>query len=145
MATMAKNWAIKVEITRENPGDNVKFNFDDHDNDKPDEIEFLNDNHPGFMIYFKIKDVNKTGLRFRADPDEALRIDEVNGNPPPNLKWPGFVPISVENEGKKLIVYCRNKLPKEKFKFTLRFQSPSCPDEDWDPIGDGLNGPRGSF
>ena len=148
MATLAKNWAIKVVITREDPGDPITFRFEDHGNAAPDRIRFENDDHPGFMVYFKIKDTskNKTGLRFRPDPDDALRIDQVNGNPPPNLKWPGFIPISVENEGRKLIVYCRNLVRNEEFKFTLRFARPDGTlHKDWDPIGDGLDGPRGTF
>jgi hypothetical protein len=144
MATQAENMTVKVEITRDNPGDPVSFAF--HDNPgNADTIEFLNDNHPGFLVYFKIKDVNRTGLRFRLDPDDALRIDEVGGQPPANLSWPGFIPLSVENDGKKLIVYCRNEDEVE-FKFTLRFRRlDGTLQADWDPIGDGLDGPRGTF
>jgi hypothetical protein len=144
MATQAKNMTVKVEISRANPGAPVTFAFDDNPG-SADRIIFENDDHPGFFVYFKIKDVNKTGLRFRLDPEEALRIDEVGGQPPANLQWPGFIPLSVENEGKKLIVYCRNEDEVE-FKFTLRFRRlDGTLDKEWDPIGDGLDGPRGSF
>lgn len=140
MATQAKIMTVKVEITKQ-AGSPVAFAFQDNPGDA-NKITFENEDHPGFLIYFKIKDVNRTGLRFRPDPEDALWV-QLGGAPP--APWTGFVPLSVENEGKKLIVYCRNEEDGQ-FKFTLRFRRPDGTwDEDWDPIGDGLDGPRGSF
>lgn len=145
MATMAQNRQVKVEITPNPKAKNgYDFKLDGPGVTSDDEIKFENFDNPGYVVYFKIKDVHQTGLRFRPDAEDALWVNAGLGNPPPDSQWPGFVPLSVENDEKKLIVYCRNKLPKQKFKFTLRFLGPNGP-IDWDPIGDGLNGPRGSF
>lgn len=144
MATQAKNMTVKVVISRANPGAPVTFAFDDNPGEE-DRIEFLNDDHPGFFVYFKIKDVNKTGLRFRLKPKDALWVALGNQCPPDGAQWPGFIPLSVENEGRKLIVYCRNE-DEEEFRFALRFRRlDGALEEDWDPIGDGLDGPRGTF
>jgi hypothetical protein len=107
----------------------------------PNTIQFANNNFPGFMVYFRINDIDNTGLLFPPDPQAALSVQLGGAMPQP---WGGFVPLSVENNGQKLIVYCRNENPPTRFKFTLWFMGPGGP-VSWDPIGDGLNGPRGGF
>ena len=144
MATLAKNKTIKVEISKDPKAPNgIGFALNEG-NGPTDTIEFKNDNHPGFMVYFKIRDVGQTGLLFQPSPLDALWVKKGTTNPPSGSEWPGFVPLSVENNRKKLIVYCRNEKV-EKFKFTLRFVGPGGQAIDYDPIGDGLNGPRGAF
>jgi hypothetical protein len=110
-------------------------------------VAFSNGNHPGVLVYFKIDDDKKapTGLLFRPDPRDALWVAQGSQDPVAGAQWPGFVPLSVENGRRKLLVYCRNESPAQQFKFTLWFLDPQGLAIPYDPIGDGLNGPRGSF
>jgi hypothetical protein len=142
--TSAKDKDITVEIT-EDPSGPCGFGFAlDAGHGPVQEVSFKNRDHPGRVVYFRIKDKCKSGLTFQPDPKDAIWVAPGLGNPPEGAQWSGFIPLSVENEGRKLIVYCRNEQP-QKFKFTLRFLDPDGNEVDYDPIGDGLNGPRGSF
>ena len=131
---------VHVEITGTAAAPCFEFNG----GNGPDKIRFDNNHHPGIMVYFKIKDTGRTGLLFPPAPCHALSVNPGTSNPPQGQQWDGFVPLSVENEQRKLLVYCRNGSPPTQFKFTLHFTGPDGP-KDWDPIGDGLNGPRGGF
>ena len=119
-------------------------NFEFSGGNGHDSLQFNNNNHPGVMVYFKIDDRAGTGLLFEPDPRNALSVNPGLANPPVGSQWPGFVPLSVGNEQRKLIVYCLNEQPPTQFKFTLHFVGASGP-VSWDPIGDGQNGPRGGF
>lgn len=134
------NRTVGVEIT----GTAAAPNFEFSGGNGAGRIQFDNNNHPGVMVYFKINDRAGTRLLFKRDPRNALSVNPGGGNPPPGTQWPGFVPLSVENNQQKLLVYCRNDVQNQQFKFTLHFDGPDGP-KDWDPIGDGLNGPRGGF
>jgi hypothetical protein len=133
------NKTVGVEIS----GTSAAPNFEFSGGDARDRIRFNNNGSPGVIVYFKIND-GGTGLRFPPDARDALSVDLVAGNPPAGPLWPGFVPLSVENNQQKLLVYCRNEVQNQEFKFTLHFVGPQGP-KSWDPIGDGLNGPRGGF
>jgi hypothetical protein len=136
---------VNVEITN-NAGAPNGIGFALNDGGGPTStIGFQNNSHPGVMVYFRIDDIGNTGLLFRPDPRDALWVAQGNQNPLPNQQWPGFVPLSVENSRRKLLVYCRNSSPPEQFKFTLWFLDQNGKAIDYDPIGDGLNGPRGGF
>ena len=142
--TSAKDKDISVEITDDSTCEGG-FSFAlDVGNGPVQEVSFKNRGHPGRVVYFRIKDKCNSKLKFQPNPKDALWVAPGTGNPPAGAEWPGFIPLSVENEGQKLIVYCRNEQA-QKFKFTLRFLDPDGNEVDYDPIGDGLNGPRGSF
>ncbi|HEU4956687.1 MAG TPA: hypothetical protein VFT40_03565 [Sphingomicrobium sp.] len=142
--TSAKDKDITVEIT-DDPEGPCGFGFSLDAGDGPvQEVSFKNRDHPGRVVYFRIKDKCNSKLVFQPDPKDALWVAPGLGNPPAGSQWPGFIPLSVENEGRKLIVYCRNER-EEKWKFTLRFLDPTGKEVEYDPIGDGLNGPRGGF
>lgn len=134
------NRTVGVEIT----GTAAAPNFEFSGGNGPHTIQFNNNNRPGVMVYFKINDRTGTGLLFEPDPRNALSVNPGLANPPVGSQWPGFVPLSVGNEQRKLIVYCLNEQPPTQFKFTLHFVGPAGT-KDWDPIGDGQNGPRGGF
>lgn len=143
--TSAKDKDITVEITEDEKAPNG-FGFALDVGDGPvQEVSFKNRGHPGRVVYFRIKDKCNSKLSFQPDPKDAVWVAPGLGNPPAGSQWPGFIPLSVENDGKKLIAYCRNENPPTKFKFTLRFVDPDGNEIDYDPIGDGLNGPRGAF
>jgi len=133
------NMTVGVQIsgTAQNP------TFEFNGGNGPQNIQFNNNGHPGVVVYFKIND-GGTGLRFPPNPGDALSVNQVDGNALEGPEWPGFLPLSVENNQQKLLAYCRNDVQNQQFKFTLHFDGPAGP-KDWDPIGDGLNGPRGGF
>lgn len=117
-----------------------------------DRLEFKNDNHPAVMVFFNIDDHAKSGLFFQPDPAKALWVAAPTGPgaPPPSCPnsssaWQGFVPLSVEQDSHgrntRLIAYVRN-LSVEQCRFALRFLWPDGTPENYDPIGDGKDGPR---
>ena len=120
------------------------------------EISFHNGGCPGVMVYFNLLDPTNTGIEFKEALNDALWVQaaaQVMPPPPcpiPCSTWEGFVPLSVEEDqtGRRtqLIVYCRNRLQQQKFRFTLWFRQPAAgggwQDIDYDPIGDGNNGLR---
>ena len=128
----AKDMDIDVSITKDgNSPNGLKFGFG---SGKKDSLDFHNEKHPGVMCYFNIDSEDGTGLLFQSDPSNALRVDD-----PPGGRQ--LVPLSVEEGGKLLIAYCRNLIAQQ-FKFTLRFVDKDGKAVDWDPIGNGSNGPR---
>lgn len=141
-----KNDTIKVVITSNpTPGNpnGVAFALKESNAGGPVQaIHFKNDQHPGTMVYFKIDDQAKSGLLFQQDPKDALWVQVGNNNPPAGATWPGFVPLSVENDDTRLIVYNRNLVAGVQFKFTLRFRWPNGNAIDYDPIGNDNNGLR---
>lgn len=139
----AKNMEIDVIVTKANNPKGVTFELD-AGNGKTQSLDFKNDKHPGIMIYFNIVDPDKTGLLFKPTPSNALWV-ESQGTPPacpasPST-WNQFVPLSVERNGKQLIVYNRNKSQKQ-FAFTFWFDWPDGTSVDYDPIGNNQNGQR---
>lgn len=155
MAVYVKNQSIRV-IMKADAGapDGVRFALNANNGKGPvQRISFENNGHQGILTYFNIEDPDNTGLLFPPSPSNALWVNfsppnhpnpppcpDPNNPPPP---WAGFIPVSVENNQRQLIVYCRN-LDQQIFKFALRFIGPNGP-VNYDPIGDGLNGPRGGF
>lgn len=111
-----------------------------------DRLQFKNDNHPGVMVFFNIDDRAGSGLLFQPAPADALWVARP-GQPCPtsSSNWEGFVPLSVERDAHgrntRLIAYFRN-LKEEQCRFALRFLKADGTTVDYDPIGDGLNGPR---
>ena len=142
MGTYAKNDTIRV-IIGQKPAGGYEFALDENNGQGPvQKIKFKNDNHPGTMVYFKIYDPDNTGLVFQPDPAQALWVAEGVNNPPAGAKWPGFVPLSVETNGTRLMVYNRNLKNGITFKFTLRFQDSGGLPVEYDPIGNDMNGSR---
>ena len=142
MATYAKNDTIRVVINK-NPAGGYLFALNENNGKGPVQaVTFKNENHPGTMVYFKIDDQGKTGLVFQPDPLDAMWVALGSGNPPAGAQWPGFVPLSVEDNGTRLIVYDRNLQQGVQFKFTLRFVGPGGAAIDYDPIGNDANGQR---
>jgi hypothetical protein len=141
-----------VTTPNPNPPGGYTFGLSENGSNPKQQISFENENHPGSVVYFKIRDDANTGLLFQPNPANALWVaGGVPGAPlpPPCPVNPSaseqFVPLSVENGGQKLIVYCRNKDPNVLFRFALRFVAPDGRAINYDPIGDGQNGPRGGF
>ena len=129
----AKDMEVDVIFT---PGANPPFALQENHGHAGQQISFKNEHHPGVVVYFTIKDADENGLEFRAEPSQALTVD----NPPGGNQ---LVPLSVEQDhgrNVQLISYCRNWNP-EKFKFSLHFMQNGAA-VDYDPIGDGNNGPR---
>jgi hypothetical protein len=116
---------------------------------KNGKLEFNNDKHPGFDVHFELEDKDDTGFRFPDDPDRALAVTAFTEVEPPcpvqGATYGEFVPVSVEDENKRLIVYNVNKT-RTNFKYTLfvtknpHGKDPAC--EEIDPIGSNQNGPR---
>lgn len=147
-----RNKTIRV-IIKADAGhpDGVRFEMNTNNGQGPvQKVKFENKKHPGLVVYFNIEDPDNTGLLFPPVPGDALWANfsppndpnpppcpDPNNPPPP---WPGFIPVSVEDNQRQLIVYCRN-LDKQLFKFALRFVGPNGP-VNYDPIGDGADGPR---
>lgn len=149
MPQKPKDMNVDIVITQGPSGPkDVKFALDPGG----DRLEFKNDNHPGVMVFFSIDDRAGSGLSFQPEPTDALWVAPPigTGAPPPSCpnrpsSWQGFVPLSVEEDshGKntRLIAYFRNQ-NEEKCRFALRFLWPDGEPEDYDPIGDGMNGLR---
>jgi len=142
----AKNMDIDVIVTRDSGSPKgVSFGLN-AGHGKTHTVRFDNDHHPGIMVYFNIKDPDDTGLEFKSTPSNAVWVNSLGtGCPTTQCIWNQFLPLSVEEDsaGKKtqLIVYCRNKAVKD-FAFTLLFNWPDGREVDYDPIGNGSNGPR---
>jgi hypothetical protein len=127
-----KDMDIDVFITKDgSPPDGFTFGFGP---DKKNSLDFKNEKHPGVMCYFNIDPNSNAGLSFQPDPANALQVD----NPPGGKQ---LVPLSVEQDGKQLIAYCRN-LNVEQYKFTLGFVDKDGKAVPWDPIGNDNNGLR---
>jgi len=142
MGTYAKNDTIRVVINK-NPAGGYLFALDENNGKGPvHEIKFKNENHPGTMVYFKLDDPDETGLVFQPDPAQAMWVALGLNNPPAGAKWPGFIPLSVEDDGTRLMVYNRNLTKNTKFKFTLRFKDSGGQAVEYDPIGNDQNGSR---
>jgi hypothetical protein len=142
MGTYAKNDTIRVVINK-NPAGGYLFALDENNGKGPvQQVKFNNDGHPGTMVYFKIYDPDNTGLVFQPDPAQAMWVALGAGNPPAGAKWPGFVPLSVENNPERLMVYNRNLQTGINYKFTLRFKDPGGQAVEYDPIGNDQNGSR---
>lgn len=139
-----KTMDVDVIVTRD-PRDPKVVTFDlDAGNGKTNTLDFHNNGHPGNLVYFNFVDdkKNPTGLTFQQDPQDALWVQVGKSNPPKDAKWPGFVPLSVENNDTRLIVYNRNLKSGVQFKFTLWFRWPDGTPEPYDPIGNDNNGAR---
>jgi hypothetical protein len=141
-----KNMDIDVIITPDASPKGVKFKLDGPGKTGPDEFQFKNDKHPGVLVYFNIKDPQDTGIRFKPTPSTALWVRAATGTtlppcPTSPSTWVQFVPLSVEDDGKQLIVYNRNWNAKL-FRYTLWFEWPDGTPVDHDPIGDNANGIR---
>lgn len=103
-------------------------------------VSFENDGADGFIVLFNIEDDKNTGCKFHADPAQAMYCHGVGLCPPPaNSNWDKFVPIGVINQGRTLIVYNKNDERCE-FGFMLRFTTTNCGDQQFDPIGEDMNG-----
>lgn len=116
---------------------------------KNGKLEFNNDKHPGFDVQFDLDDKDDTGFRFPDDPDRAIAVKAYTGAEPScpqyGETYGEFVPVSVEEDNTRLVVYNVNKTPTN-FKYTLfvtkdpHGKDPLC--EEIDPIGSNQNGPR---
>jgi len=143
-----RNKSISVVITKTGPK-SATFALNENKGKGPrQEVKFENKKHPGLVVYFNIRDPDGTGLLFQPDPANALWVAAPVGDgksapqcPNNSCSWPGFIPLSVEEDGTQLIAYFRN-LKKEKCTFALRFLWPDGTPEEYDPIGDGANGLR---
>ena len=147
-----RNKSISVVIT--NGPNGLEFALNENNGNGPvDEVIFKNEKHPGLVVYFNIRDTANSGLTFQPCPGDALWVNAPTGPtapppvcPPGAMGWEGFVPLSVEadkdgNPNMQLIAYLRN-LNKGKCKFVLRFVDTNGAPVDYDPIGNGSNGPR---
>ena len=142
----AKNMNVDVVVSKAKNAKGVSFALKTGKKRAAHRVRFENDRHPGVMVYFNIKDPNRTGLEFKQEPSQALWVNSQGTECPTNAcHWDQFVPLSVEKniagKYKQLIVYCRNEQIKE-FAFTLWFLKPDGTAVDYDPIGDGNNGLR---
>jgi len=141
-----KKMDIDVIVTKDGSPKGASFALDNGAG-KVHEVKFINNKHPGFLIYFNIQDPDGTELQFKPTPSNALWVNSLGTVCPAGpCVWNQFVPLSVEDPYKtgkntQLIVYCRNKTIK-KFAFTLWFLWPDGTAIDFDPIGDGQNGSR---
>jgi hypothetical protein len=102
-------------------------------------VSFENRGAGGFLVLFNIEDDKGTGCKFHEDPDEAMYCHGQPSCPPSKISWPQFAPVGVINDGRTLIVFNKNH-QKHKFGFTLRFTSTTHGDQEFDPIGDDMNG-----
>jgi hypothetical protein len=148
MPTYVRDKSIRVIMTADPKApDGVRFTLNANNGNGPvQQVRFDNNGHPGILVYFNIEDDDNTGLLFQPVPSDALWVNySAPGAPAPPCPinpaaWDGFIPVSVEDNGNQLIVYCRN-LDKQFFRFALRFLGPNGP-VNYDPIGDGNNGMR---
>jgi hypothetical protein len=149
-----RNKSVSVDITNGPKGLEFALN-ENNGNGRVHEVIFKNEKHPGLIVYFNIRDIAKSGLKFQPVPADALWVNPPTGPTAPApacpnraMAWPGFVPLSVEddkdgNTDVQLIAYFRNgNENKGKCKFILRFVDTTGAPVDYDPIGDGNNGPR---
>lgn len=146
---VVKTMDIDVIVKKAANPKGVSFELKTGNNPPGQDVEFKNEGHPGVLVYFTIDDSkDSTGLQFKPTPGNALWVNsQGSACPTKQSVWNGFVPLSVEQRAGKnlrLLAYCRNVVQK-KFAFTLWFLWPDGKEVDYDPIGDGLNGPRGSF
>lgn len=138
-----KHMDVDILVTK-GPGGPKDVSFElDAGNGKTNQLDFKNDKHPGVLVYFNIVDRDQTGLQFKPVPSEALWV--VEGSPPTcptkPSSWDQFVPLSVERQGKQLLVYNRNQSQKE-FAFSFWFLWPDGTPVDFDPVGNNQNGLR---
>lgn len=142
MGNFPKTDTIRVIINKNSAG-GYEFALDENNGVGPvQKLKFKNGGHPGIMINFKIYDPDDTGLVFQPDPAQAMWAALGSSNPPAGAKLPGFVPLSVEGDGERLLVYNRNWQAGVEYKFTLRFQKPGGGAVEYDPIGNDQNGSR---
>ena len=107
------------------------------------DLTFDNDHHPGFFVYFKIRD-DGGGYRFPNNKDLALAAKAGgSGCPAQGTTWPELVPRKVKDQNQTLRVRNFNTVP-TKFSFTLFVtKSPSSPTGPFlplDPVGTNNNG-----
>lgn len=104
----------------------------------------------GFEVTFELEDHTGKGyLFFLKDPQNpdlndaiSVRIVGPTGYcPKRGQRWPGFVPIAMSNDRKKLTVDNPNK-HLQYFGFALHFSLPhqTQPSLTYDPVGDNQNG-----
>lgn len=143
----AKRETVRVMLTPDSGWpDGIKKKFQSNLGG-PDELTFRNDHHPGFIVDFVIHDPQNTGYLFPADKDEAMWCKRLDGTSDDCVTsrqhWNGFEATAVSSDFRTLTVSNPNENV-ERFAFTLRFtkepQGSDC--IDWDPIGNGMNGPR---
>lgn len=139
-----RNKEVDIIVTKANNPKGVDFILDPRKGKpKSNRVKFNNKGHPGILVYFNIEDDDNTGLVFKPNPGDALWVDGTGPNcpPPDGSTWDQFIPLSVEKDGKQLIVYNRN-LNEQEFAFMFWFLWPDGTEVDYDPIGDNANGIR---
>lgn len=153
MTNLKKPEIVDIEVIvtpDENDPCNISFSFPTKNNgkvkhwkDRGDNlyhVSFENQGADGFIVLFNIENDRDTGCRFHANPAEAMYChDQAICPPPNNSNWSKFAPIGVINQGRTLIVYNKNDEERQ-FGFMLRFTTTNCGDQEFDPIGEDMNG-----
>ena len=148
---------IDVIVTKLNPPYPVEwpqgyqFEMDRGGTKLGKKLDFANNDHPGYIIFFNIVDPGNTGCQFLPDPEDALWVQEsaLPDPPCPNnaAYWDQVKAIDVvkndqDQPNRGLIVSNRNDYVRM-FAFTLRFEIPGCSQViEFDPIGNNQNGPQ---
>lgn len=146
--TKPKKATVDVELTESNSPPGFTWQIES-DLKKGKKLEFNNDHHPGFIVYFDIDDDDDTGFRFPDDHNRAIAVQTYTGTNPPcptaGATWDQFYPIAVSKNNTRLEVRNLNEDPAE-FAYTLfvtkdpHGTNPAL--EPIDPIGSNQNGPR---
>ena len=107
------------------------------------ELYFKNCGHPGFDVYFHLKDPKNLGYRFPLDEDAAVSSQVGRGVCPTEASvHQVFKPKAVTNGQKTLCVKNANK-KQEEFGYTLWVSKDGNPPyKDLDPGGFNQNGPE---
>ncbi|HXS48822.1 MAG TPA: hypothetical protein VN713_01720 [Sphingomicrobium sp.] len=110
-------------------------------------LTFKNNKFPGFYIYFKLEDTEKSGYLFPANPTDAFASKELTiaGDECPNQgeQWSQLVPETVSSDYKTLTVRNYNTQVAD-FGYSLFVTKDPEGDGDClklDPIGSNQNGP----
>lgn len=149
MSGIAKIRDIMVD-TKRNPAGNPPLLFE-IDKSK---LTFKNQNHPGFLVRFKINDSDGNGYVFPTEKLDAMWAQPIEAVTPQScptskMHWDGFKATNVLDQNMTLEVNnpngALNNKTEQLFAFTLRFtltpDDPTAPFVPFDPIGTNKNGP----
>ena len=137
-------------VTKRNPAGQPPLLFEIDKN----KLTFRNQNHPGFLVRFKIDDSDNNGYVFPTEKLDAMWVQPIEAVTPqscPTSKvyWDGFEATNVVDQNMTLEVSNPNgplhNKTEQLFAFTLRFtltpDDPAAQFVPFDPISTNKNGP----
>lgn len=141
---MANPRDAHIDVVLESEHPTLKFHLESEDIPIGPEshVHFSNCYHPGFHVFFHIKDPHGLGYRFPPNSDKRDAIWSVVGDGacPHSEAWEIFEPLNVSSD--RLTLKTKNpNSAEQKFGFTLNVTKTGGPPyEELDPGGTNHNG-----